>query len=103
MNVAARVKYFRKKKGISQYRLSQESGISQSFLSALEAGAKWPTVYTLEKICACLGVSLAEFFTDAPLPIPEHLRLLLEEARYLNPEQCEKLIGFINSLRTEDS
>jgi len=46
MEIAGRLKALRQKKGLSQYRLAQESGISQSFLSALEAGSKWPTVYT---------------------------------------------------------
>ncbi|KJS16063.1 MAG: hypothetical protein VR69_10655 [Peptococcaceae bacterium BRH_c4b] len=98
MDLASRLKTLRELKGFSQYRLSQQSGISQSFLSALEAGKKWPTVYTLEKICRCLGISLAEFFVEEPESIPEHLRLLFNEARYLKPEQCKKLAKFLASL-----
>lgn len=100
MNIASRIKDLRKKKSISQYRLAKDSGISQSFSSALEAGIKSPTVYTIEKICVCLGVSLSEFFNDEPLPVPEHLRLVLEEARNLSPQQCKKLADFIKSLKT---
>lgn len=100
MNIASRIKDLRKKKSISQYRLAKDSGISQSFSSALEAGIKSPTVYTIEKICVCLGVSLSEFFNDEPLPVPVHLRLVLEEARNLSPQQCKKLADFIKSLKT---
>lgn len=101
MSIALRIKELRKKKGVSQYRLAKDSGISQSFLSALEAGIKSPTVYTIEKICVCLGISLSEFFDDEPAfsPVPEHLRLVMEEARNLSPQQCEKLADFIKSLK----
>ncbi|MCL6610641.1 MAG: helix-turn-helix transcriptional regulator [Peptococcaceae bacterium] len=102
MNFSFRLKTLREKRGFSQYRLAQQSGISQSFLSALEAGTKWPTIYTLNKICKCLGISLAEFFADDAFPIPEHVRPLIDEARRLNPDQCKKLAEFLASLNTKN-
>ena len=99
MEIAGRLKALRQKKGLSQYRLAQESGISQSFLSALEAGSKWPTVYTLDKICRCLDLSLAEFFSEDPEQVPDHVRPLLEEVRRLKPEQCRILADFLSSIR----
>lgn len=50
MEVGKRLKNIREKRKYSQYRLAQKSGISQSFLSSLEAGEKSPTINTLEKI-----------------------------------------------------
>lgn len=99
MNLASRLKILREKRGFSQYRLAHQSGISQSFISALEAGTKSPTIYTLKKICDCLGISLAEFFTDEPIPVPGHIKAVIEEARHLNHEQCKKLADFLSSLK----
>lgn len=102
MNVATRLQSIREKRGLSIYRLAQMSGVSQSFLSAVEAGQKVPTVTTLERICTSLGISLAEFFDTTPVPAPAHLQELWEETRYLTVEQSQKLADFLRSLRVKE-
>lgn len=52
----------RKKKGITQARLAESSGIPQPNLSRIETGEQDPTVSTLLRICQALQVSAAEFF-----------------------------------------
>ena len=49
---------------ISKYRLSQLSGISQSSLGRIMAQENLPSLITLEKICAALGVTLSQFFQE---------------------------------------
>jgi len=51
---------FRKVKGWSQKKLSDQSGVSQTYISELEAGKKQPTVLIAQKLAAALGVSLSE-------------------------------------------
>lgn len=101
-SVGDKIKEFREERGLSQYRLAQKADVSQSFLSALEAGKKSPTVETLEKICRGLGISLAEFFSRGNprrFPnLPPHIGELIDELRYLSPEQVEHLTGFIRSM-----
>ena len=102
MQVGDRIKFFRKKRKFSQYNLSRVSGVSQSYLSALEANEKSPTVNTLEKVCRALGISLAEFFSDnSTIQIPNFLKPLLEEARYLTDNQCGILTQLLYEIRKE--
>lgn len=71
MDTGQKIAELRTKKGWSQYRLSKESGVRQSHISALESGKKKsPTTDTLRKICDALGVSLAEFDDNTVEMIP---------------------------------
>lgn len=47
------------KRGITRYRIAQESGVSQSQLSRFAAGENEPKLSTAEKICEAIGVRLA--------------------------------------------
>ena len=57
-----RIRYLRKKKGLSQEDLALDSGINKNYLSALERGMRNPTVNILEKLAVTLEVSLSELF-----------------------------------------
>lgn len=57
-----RIRYLRKKKGLSQENLALDSGINKNYLSDLERGMRNPTVNILEKLAVTLGVSLSELF-----------------------------------------
>ena len=102
IDIASRLKFLREKRGMSIYRLAREAKVSQSFLSAIEAGQKVPTITTLQKICEALGISLVEFFTDEPTQVPNHLRPLLDESRRLKPAQVKKLTEFLASLKDNE-
>lgn len=47
---------------ITKYRLSQQTGISQSTLGHIIKKERIPTVISLEKICDAFNISLAQFF-----------------------------------------
>lgn len=51
-----RVKYLRKIKGLTQQELAEQTNLSQSYISAIEQGAKVPTLLTLDQIAKVLGV-----------------------------------------------
>ena len=57
-----RIRYLRKKKGLSQEDLALDSGINKNYLSDLERGMRNPTVNILEKLAVTLKVSLSELF-----------------------------------------
>jgi len=59
-----RVKQYRKTKGISQARLAQISGVSQSYIAYLERGERHPTIPIAIKLANALGVSLMELIGD---------------------------------------
>lgn len=60
------IKALRTWREMTQEELAEKSGISQGYLSALEAGRKTGDIKTLRAIAAALGVKL-----DAVLPIEE--------------------------------
>ena len=62
--IADKITSLCEKRDISKYRLSQLSGISQSSLGRIMAQENLPSLITLEKICAALGVTLSQFFQD---------------------------------------
>lgn len=58
--IANRIRQARYEKDISQYRLSQITGIGQSTISEIEAGLWWPMPKTLSRIGEALEVDPAK-------------------------------------------
>jgi len=52
----------RNDKGISQEKLAAASGIDRSHMGFIEQGRRKPTLSTLHKITASLGISLEQLF-----------------------------------------
>lgn len=48
----------------SYYRLSKEAGFEQSTLKSILKEKNMPSLYTLEKICKALDITLYDFFND---------------------------------------
>ena len=61
-----RLKKLRTDRGISQYRLSELSGVSQAMIGYAERGQKNLTVPKAEKIAKALGCTLQELYEDEP-------------------------------------
>lgn len=61
-DVVERIKQICNQKGISFYRLSQDSGIPYSTLTNSLNRGTIPSIYTLERICSALDITLANFF-----------------------------------------
>ncbi len=55
---------FRKAKGWSQKKLSDESGVSQTYISELEANKKQPTVIIAQKLALALNVTLSDLISE---------------------------------------
>lgn len=89
MEFGKRLKYFRKAKGFSIYKLSKESGISQNHISAIENEKRQPTIDTLVRLIKPLGITLSELFSEG-------------EISYLT-EQERDLITIFRSLSNEKS
>ncbi len=63
-DIGSRVRYYRKKKGISQCELADALAVSPSVISNLEKGKSMVGVYTLLAIIRTLGISIEELFPD---------------------------------------
>lgn len=62
--LASRVKQLRIGKGVSQTRMAEEIGVSQTNLSNMEAGRTAITTQNLFKIQKVLNCKMADFFVD---------------------------------------
>ena len=62
--LASRVKQLRMIKGVSQTRMADEIGVSQTNLSNMEAGRTAITTQNLFKIQKVLNCKMADFFVD---------------------------------------
>ena len=79
MDTLERIKQLRDKRGWSNYRLSQESGVSQTTLRNMFNRNTLPGIATLEAICKGFGITLSQFFAEG------------DEAFTLNAEQKDML------------
>jgi transcriptional regulator with XRE-family HTH domain len=58
------IKKYRLRKGWSQSRLARESGVSQTYISDLEAGKWTPNISVLRKLAAALGVPVSALLDE---------------------------------------
>jgi transcriptional regulator with XRE-family HTH domain len=58
-----KIRDLRKRKGLSQEKLAELAKIDYSYLNAIEAGKKNPSLKRIAKLARVLGVSLPELFT----------------------------------------
>ncbi len=98
INVGNRLRLLRRERNLSQKKLAEKTGISQSFISSIESNKQSPTVNSLERLCFFLGIDLADFFNQSEVTIPEHLKPLFKRLKYMTPVQVKHLTNFITSL-----
>lgn len=93
----------RQEKGWTEYRLSEESGVPQSTITAWYGRDEvYPSLPSLEKICEALDITLSQLFMDSDSS--EHILTETESVitdlvrRKLTEGQKEALIIFLSSL-----
>ena len=64
--LAHNVRRLRLDRGLSQDELATEADSRQALVSSIEAGTANPTLNSLFKIAAALGVEVGELFAKAP-------------------------------------
>lgn len=60
MQLARRIRAFRKLKGLTQQSLAEQTGISLAMLGMIERGTRVPTEEQLVRIADVLAISLSE-------------------------------------------
>jgi len=53
---------------LSQSKLAEKAGTATNYISAIEAGRRFPSVEMLEKIAFVLGIDVPELFSMKPIP-----------------------------------
>ena len=57
-----KISFLRKQYNMTQEQLSEQTSLSQNFLSQLETGRKTPSILTLSKISGAINVPLSSLF-----------------------------------------
>lgn len=96
MDAAKRLKELRLAKNLTTTELASLCMMQQSTISKLENNRQTIDIPTLITICGVLGISLADFFYYAKLPV--HIHELMETCKMLTPEQIHKVTLAIKSL-----
>ena len=63
-----RLQSLRRQRGLSIRRLGERAGVTAAMISCIERGRNSPSLATLQKILAALGLDLASFFGAKPAP-----------------------------------
>ena len=78
-----RIKEERKKRGLTQERLAELTGISNNFISYIESGRKTASLKTIKKIADALEIPLAGLFEGIPLSKKAKIDYATEQILYL--------------------
>ena len=92
MDTNQRIRQLMKERGLTEYRLALDSGLSKSTVSALLHRNTTPSVPTIEAVFNALGITVSQFFAEEgdSLPVNEEQRLLLQ--RYAQLTETQKRI-----------
>ncbi|MED4728354.1 helix-turn-helix transcriptional regulator [Aneurinibacillus migulanus] len=96
-NVGEKIKQLRIEAGLSGRKLAKLSQHHPSLISKIESGVTKPSLDSLAKICGVLGISLSDFFSGDPVPLPRNLLELLETAQDLSTEEQKMLTKLLKT------
>ena len=85
-------------RGWSIYRLSVESGISQSTLTNMFNRETLPSITTLECICSAFGITMSEFFLEKEEKTTITDNELLTLYHSISTESKESIITILREL-----
>ncbi len=75
MDIGKRLRELRDACGLAQIDIERRSGLAGSYISRVENGYTIPSLETLERLAAALGVHLYELFLDGAEPALLSLKL----------------------------
>jgi len=100
MDVLERIKQLCQERNYSYYELAKRSGIPYSTLNTLLLKRTQPSLPTLKRLCAGLGLSLPQFFADddAPAALTAEQKECLSLFRVLTSEEQALAIAYMKGL-----
>lgn len=64
--IRSRITELRMEKGVSEYQMSLDLGMSRGYVQSISSGKASPSLKQLFNICEYFNISLPEFFDEAP-------------------------------------
>lgn len=98
MNIHERLRQLLNARGWTEYRLSKNSGLSESTLANIFKRNTMPSIATLEAICNGFGITLSQFFAEGEMvELTPDLQQLFDKWVSLTPEQKEAVYRMISA------
>ncbi len=99
MDVLARLRQLLNDRGWSEYRLSKESGLSESTIANIYRRNTVPSIPTLEAICHGFGITLSQFFAEERemVELTPELKILLDGWISMTPTQKDATLQMIQA------
>ncbi len=101
MKILDKITAMREERGWTEYRLAEESGLTQSTISSWYRNNTYPSIPSLEKICTAFGISLSQFFLEDKeftITLDNTQIEFLKSFDKLEKEQKNRLLQFLQSL-----
>lgn len=100
MDVHSKLRIFLNDKGWTEYRLSKESGLSESTLANIFKRNTQPSIPTLEAICRGFGITLSQFFAeDEMVELSPELKELFDGWVTLTADQKKAVLQMIQAFQ----
>lgn len=99
MTIGQKLQSIRSAKGISVYRLSQISEVTEHYIHAIENNKSQPSIMILEQLLNALDYTLSEFFSESSTTIsasPEEAKLV-HSYRALSPAKKKALLTLLSN------
>lgn len=97
MLIGERIRLIREAKHLTQADIEKRTGMPRPHISRLENGHSVPSIETVQKFAAALGVPLYQLFYDGEEPPKPK-----EKARTKQARQIERLRGLLSRMTPED-
>jgi transcriptional regulator with XRE-family HTH domain len=98
IDILERIKKLMQARGWTVYKLSLESGITESTLSNMFKRNSSPNIKTIKDICQAFNITLEEFFNESEEYDDEKEELLISSYRQLNEVEKSAVYNLANSL-----
>ena len=99
MDTHERLRRLLKERGWTEYRLSKNSGLSESTIANIFKRNTVPSIATLEAICNGFGITLSQFFADGEMvEMTPDLKALFESWTVLTPEQKDAALRMLRAM-----
>lgn len=93
VELGARVRAWRARRGMTRKQLAADSGLSERFLADVESGKGNVSIYSLEAAARALNITILDLLQDAPRPALARLHGLLARLDDTQLDQAYTLLG----------
>ena len=101
MEVHKRLRQLLKERGWTEYRLSKESGLSESTIANVFRRNTLPSISTLEASCEGFGITLSQFFANGEMvEMTPELKELFDSWVSLTVEQKSAVIQMMRAFNS---